>query len=702
MTAPSVTAEPRPAERAPVLPHRPAARRRPWILVLVALFAASTLYHWLNSRGHVTPAVFTDELMFQELARSVASGDRFTVRGQDFSFPAFVSVLVQAPAWLVDGAGASYALAKTLNAHVMSLAVFPAYWAARRVVSPAHAAAVAAASVAVGPMLYHAYLTSEAVAYPVFLLAVGVVVRALGEPSRRWDVLAVAAMALAVLTRAQFVALPIVFAAAVPLVALLRRESVGRALRLHVVALVTLAAMAMAALARSGSLLGFYGGARELEYPALETIRWAGWTAALLPYAAGLLVVPGALLGLGYAIARPRSRTEAAFGVVAAALAVVLPIEAGLIASGEAHRPIERYAFYVLPLVFAAFFAYVERGAPQRRVYAAVALAGGGLGVAVPFGSLAVDSFSFDSPTVSAVEALGRWTSPGDAAALFAAAGLVAAIAAAAIPLRRAHGALAAVSVVLALAIGLAAYSGDRRMTRRTLASLAPAQPDWLDRSGVGRADVLVLPGGSLHFGWVLESWNRNVGRTYHLGDVHHDPLPYTRAAIRSDGTVAAVGGGPLRSDYLVANDFGTQIELAGERVARPRAGLTLNRPEGVVRLRSLAAGLYADGWAQAVVRYRAWPADATRGWYQVRLELPEGRPARTVEVAVAGFRRRGRLAPGSSVGFRVPVSRRPLPQLEIRIERADLIDEHAPRPRLVGARITALEFVSDVRSRNR
>ena len=36
-------------------------------------------------------------------------------------------------------------------------------------------------------MLYHSYLMSEAVAYPVFLLAVAVYVRALARPSRRWE-----------------------------------------------------------------------------------------------------------------------------------------------------------------------------------------------------------------------------------------------------------------------------------------------------------------------------------------------------------------------------------------------------------------------------------------------------------------------------------------------------------------------------------
>jgi len=110
------TLERRPtAHRPEPMPEPSRARSRCWPLALGALFCVATLYHWLQSRGHVTPAVFTDELMFSELARSVAEGEGLTVRGRDFLFPAVVPVLLQAPAWLAGGATA-YGLAKVLNA----------------------------------------------------------------------------------------------------------------------------------------------------------------------------------------------------------------------------------------------------------------------------------------------------------------------------------------------------------------------------------------------------------------------------------------------------------------------------------------------------------------------------------------------------------------------------------------------------------
>jgi len=445
--------------------------------------------------------------------------------------------------------------------------------------------------------------------------------------------------------------------------------------------------------------LGFYAGAGELDYPALETLRWTGWTAAMLPFAAGVLVVPGALAGLWFAVRSPRARSESAFGVITVLLLVAAPLEGGLIASGDAHRPLERYAFYVLPLVFTAFFVYVERGAPRRLVHAGVALALGGLALAVPFAGLATEPFSFDSPTVSAVSALGRWTAPGDAAALFATGGLLAALVAAAVPVRRFGLALASVSVVLAFAIGVAAYSGDRRMTHRTLHAVAPAAPDWLDRSGVARADLLVLPGASLHRGWLLESWNRNVDRVFHLDGVDSDPLPFTTVGIGRSGVLHEVSGKAMTSSYVVVDESASDVELVGDKLAEPTPGLSLYRVESPVRVKSLAEGVYPDRWARAAVIYSV--AADSAGSYEVGLSLPRGWAPRSVDLEVGPVRRRVELAADAPLRVDIPVSGGQVPPLAIRIDRADLVDAATPHPRLVGARLTTLRFVPSTGSRN-
>jgi hypothetical protein len=662
---------------------------RLWLVALGALTAVAIAYHWLQSVGHVTPAVFTDELLFSELARSFASGDGFLVRGEHVFFPAFLPSLVQAPAWLAGSTPAAYAIAKALNTVLMCSAALPAYWLARRLVRPAHALTVAAATVAAGGMVYHGYLMSEALAYPAFLLAVAVCVRAIASPSPRRDLLAVAVLALAVLTRAQFVVLPAVFVLAILLV--------GRPLRRHAFALGALGLGAALALAAGDGVLGFYRGAGQLDYPLVGVIRWTGWTAALLPFAAGLLVAPGAALGLWHALRRPRLADERAFATIAVLLAVLMPLQAGLIASGESHKPFERYVFYLVPLLFLAFFANAERGSGGRRALVAGSVGLGALAVLVPFGSLAIDTFAFDSPTLSAVETVARWTSQGDAAALFGAAGVLAAVVAGL--LHRRPLVLGIASVVLAFAVGVAAYSGDRRMTHRTLHALAPSQPDWLERAGIGEADLLMLPGGTLHSGWVLESWNRNVRRTYHLGDIPPDQLPFTEVGLRRDGTVATVGNDPVRSRTVVVNDAGTQIDLVGTRILHPRDGISVYRVDGPLRLRSAAFGVYSDRWAQAIVRYVAFTRGPGR--YRLTLSLPAGRDARTVAVEAGPARRTGTLRAGGRLTLDVPVGSSPAPELSIRIQRADFIDVSKPKPRLVGARVERLEFLPQKGSRN-
>src|ERR671910_1664572 len=151
----SVPALDRPTLRAELREVPKVARvARLWAVALGSVFLFATLFHWLQSRGHVTPAIFTDELLFSELARSFAEGGGVRVRDEPFSFPAVIPALLQAPAWLMSSTPIAYELAKAVNTAVMCLAAVPAYWLSRRLVSPAFALLVAVATVARGPMLY--------------------------------------------------------------------------------------------------------------------------------------------------------------------------------------------------------------------------------------------------------------------------------------------------------------------------------------------------------------------------------------------------------------------------------------------------------------------------------------------------------------------------------------------------------------------
>lgn len=696
MAAPSPTRKPTPRERAP----EPRARHRTPIAV-AAVFLVAALYHALQSRGHVTPAIFADELLYSKLAQGIAAGEGFVVRGESVYFPAPLAAIVQAPVWLLGDVTSAYALAKVWNAVVMASAAFPAYSLARQVVRPSFALLTAAAAVAAPALVYHSYLLSEALAYPVFLLALATMTRALARPSHRWEAAVVAVSVLAVLTRSQFAVLPLAYLLAVPLVARLCGESVRTALRRHAPsagALLGLAGLAFALGLRSGaSTLGVYAGALKLDVPFPDVVRWSMLTALLVPFAAGWLVFPGAVLGLGSALARPRRRGEAAFALLAAACLPLLVLQAGFIAAVEAERPLERYTIYLAPLVFVAFFVYVERRASRRSVYVALALALGALAVLVPFPSIADEGFSFDSPTLSAYGVLADRLTHADAVTVFAVLPLAGSLVLAFTRLSRpAAAALAGAAIALLLASGLAAYAGDHGMTERARATWAASPPDWLERVD-GEVGYLALPGGSPYFGWTLEAWSRNLGRPIDL-DVERtrtDPFAASRAEIAPDGRLLVDGVSP-GAGALVVNDYGSSIELEGaSRLGELRQGLTAYRITGAPRVRSLAAGLYADGWAAPRFSYRVWPESSTAsGLYRLELELPRGRTARTVRVAVEGGAHRVvALEPGERATILLPASGSAVPALSITSDRFDYVDGETLNPRFVAVRVRALVY---------
>src|SRR4029078_13229962 len=105
----------------------------------------------------------------------------------------------------------AYTAAKVLNAIVMSAAVFPAYWIARRIVRPSFALITAAAAVATPAMVYHSFLMSEALASPVFPVAPAILIKALAEPSRKMAFRVPAICLVAIATRVQFLILPVVY-----------------------------------------------------------------------------------------------------------------------------------------------------------------------------------------------------------------------------------------------------------------------------------------------------------------------------------------------------------------------------------------------------------------------------------------------------------------------------------------------------------
>ncbi len=679
-------------------------------LALPALFVGAALFHALISRGHVTPFAYPDELLYQKLAQAFASGTPFVIRGEPYFFSAFLAPLVQAPAWLFDAVPDALATVKVINAAVMTSAVFPVYWLARLLdVRRRDAFLVAAAAVAAPWLAYHSFLLSEPVAYPLFFLVVATSIRVFEHPSGPRQIALVGALLAAVLTRIQFVVLPAAYVVAVLVVPMLRHELFRPALRRHALSVAPLCVLGIVALGFRGPLLGdYYSDLPTLTptYSPADVAAWASRTAALLPWATGWLVLPGAITGLLWLGRRAQSRADAAFAVTTVSFALLTFLEIGFVRAADWHHPtVERYVIYLLPLLFIALLAYAQRGAPVPKLAAGVALALAGIAWLLPFPTSAPYNYVVDSPTGTSYAFFGQWLDARSASLSDAfpelATGVVslALIVFAFFVLRgRGHRVVAAGTVLYLLVSTVAFYRMDAGVARGVKRAWLASPPDWLDRSGLGRADYLELPGAVSQLGREAETWNRSVARAVYLRAPRaaNDRYPSVRARIDERGSLL-VDGAPARAGLLLVNDFGSEIQLEGTTVLRPRPGLVLVRIPDAPHVQTLATGLYFDRWAAPTLRFEAWPAAAAAavgGRYRVSLALPRGRAGRTIRLTVeGGVTSTIAVAPGETVHVELPAPGLPVPALRITASRADLVDERVIA-RHVSVRVPVLEYV--------
>ena len=338
-------------------------------------------------------SVMTDEMLYTKLAISIADTGSPLPRVHDV----LVGVLNQFYPLLLAPFFAGFAVpdashaAHVFNAPLMASAVIPAYLLARQVVPRVWSLAVSVLSVTVPWMVLTGVLMTESVAYPVFLWAMLACLHAIRRPSPQHDLLALAALVLAVLARTQFVALAVVLPLAVladsfALIdgASTRKRIVGGvrvALERHPLLAAGYAAAAVlagvvAAFYSLGDALGVYS--TTLHGSILPSGVWQSAAAHLDAVAIGCGLVP-LLLGGGWmlaAAARPSDRKSFSFAVLGLLTIAALTLETASfdLRFGGAEIVRDRYLFYIVPLLLigtAAALADVRR---RSVAYAAAAL----------------------------------------------------------------------------------------------------------------------------------------------------------------------------------------------------------------------------------------------------------------------------------------------------------------------------------------
>ena len=556
---------------------RPLAVIRSAHWALAGVVAVSTLgWSALALLSH-TPWIFPDELLYSEVARSIASGHAPAVRGvTDFGYGIVYPALI-APAWAVTkNTEATYAIARVLGAVLMSLTAVPTFFLARRFTSERKALLVAVFAVLVPSMAYSGTLLTEVALYPFFMLAVLGITAAVDAPSRRNQLLALVAIGLAFGIKALSVVLVAAYVAAILIFAWF--ESRGgasardllRRFRLTWYVLVAAAGIGLVGGAVvSGSAFGFLGSYSVVagHIDILGAIRWfLGNLAGLDLYVSAAPLVAFVVVVIRATSTRA-SRERRLFGAVSVPAVVLVLATVGAYGSTptagaagfSAATPLrERNFFMVAPLLLLALAMWLDDRDRRGHLLPAACVLGV-LGVAAyPWGSAPVAAGPQNLAIVS-------WIILGPTHAVRVL--LVTLWAAVCVALLRfcRWDRIGRLWIALAAAFVFAGMFSSLVFANASSRSLewgAGDNPSWIDRAvGPGaRVDVLWQEPGSgfapplrrHRIVWVGELFNGSVGSVYALGAHMPYNLPDTSVRLKR-GLVVEADGRPLRADYVLA-----------------------------------------------------------------------------------------------------------------------------------------------------
>ena len=639
------------------------ARRVPvWAWLAVIVTGSIVFRAWLGSRMPA-PFIFTDELHYQESARSLAAGGGFAVRDEPFGIVSVLYPLLLSPAYvLFDSLPDAYSAARTINAVLMSVAAIPAYLIARRLLPTGLSLLAALLAVALPSLAYTGTLMSENAFYPAFLLAAWALLRALDEPTLGRQAVLLAACGTVTLVRVQ--GLTVVLAAlTAPLVLWLTAR---RPLRPWVPSYAVVAGggflVLAAQLARGASLSSLFGAYQvvgEESYDVGEVVKFVFWHVAELDLYLG--VIPFAAFLLLAARLRSSEPRVQAFVAATIALTAWTIVVVAAFASRFAGAIVERNVFVVAPLLLVALLVWIDRGLPRPR---AVAVAVAGVAAVLPalipyerFLQLKVRSDTLMLvPLWNVQDGIGL-----DRLEEFA---LVAGIAAAAlvvlVPRRYA---LALPAVVLALyavsvqPIAAGPHGMERAAAGALFEGIRVPHRDWIDGAVPEGASVAALWTGRTHHFTVneVEFFNRSIGPVYTLGGPMPGGLPETIVHVaEGTGLIVQPNGRVVEAEYAYTDG---SVALDGEPLASdPAVGLTLYRTNGPLVSTTTVTGIYNDQWSEPEVDYRRVRCQG--GTLTVVLEGDPGLFDEPQTVVATGGARRvvGTVVPGTQLALAVPL----------------------------------------------
>ncbi len=612
------------------------------------------LYGW-QSRGHVTPWLFTDELKFTQISRSIAYTGHPSQRGHPASFDTLYTYLI-APFWRLGDVGTGYAAVKYAGVVVMTSAMIPTYFLARLVVSRAWALFAAVATAAAPALAYSTFLIEEPAAYAWSALSLFLIVKALASRRGRWLVGAGAASALAGLVRVELSILMAVYV----LAALLLLWTSERARRWRRGwsrwDWVGAAVLGIGLVILFSAVVGSHSQTWLVAtgYYRHRMIVYGLWAAGAFTIGLGLMPVV-ALAGLIRPRGEERTPELKAFVAVTASSVVAFGLyaaaKAAYVSTVFSTLVEERNLIYLAPLLFVATALALERG--RLRLWAVAGTAGFALYVILttPY-QLNLRPYS-DALGLSIVQMANRDLGFDDHAVTWllvvALAVSVALLLASQYVRPRAGAAIVATAAALVLAWNLAGQisaSNSVNAFAQNLRAAFPSPPDWLDRATDG--------GKALYLGqristnpqgvWLMEFWNRSLRQVWSLDGTAPGPGFFLTPDAGPDGRLTSRAypqGAPPGVSYVVADEG---IDVVGTLVAQPQIRTVITRdafgfpihqvavapaPWRVLRisrplrLSSAPIGIESDGW---ITPPPGAPAGCT-GLQRLLALLDPGRP---------------------------------------------------------------------------
>jgi hypothetical protein len=635
------------------------ARRVPAWAWLAGIVVASILFRSWYGRGMVAPFIMVDELIYSELARSLAAGHGLEVRGEPY-LVSLIYPLLLAPVYaLFDSLPDAYAAVKLVNAVVMSLAAVPAYLLARRVLPTGLSLLAALFAVAVPSMVYTGTVMTENAFYPAFLLVAWALVRMLERPTRAAQLLTLALAAGTVLIRVQAVALLL----AVLTAPLLLRRGLRSYTLLYGIAVGGGALLILAQLARGGSLsslLGAYAVVGETGYDIGQVARFLLWHVAELDLYLGVfpLVAFALLLSRARTLDPPLQALLAATGALSVWVLLVVSTFASHFAS---NRIQERNLFFLAPLFLIALLAWVDRGAPRPRVAAVLAaFALGALPAVIPFERFIETGVKSDTLMLLPLWELQDRVGLPRVDEIVLLVGLLAAAAFLLLPRRFALALPVAVLLYFAVAFPAIQLARPNGLEQASLGALFQGiraeHRDWIDRAVPDGAEVaMVWTGRPDRFTVNLnEFFSRSVGPIYVTDLGVPGSLPETRVEV--DPKTGRFEP-PVRARYAVVDG---SIAPDGKVLARDEGwGLALWKLDGGELISTTSVhGLYPnDTWSGREVRWRRLRCDG--GELRVALSSDPSlfREDQVVTAVVGGdVAATARFGPTEQASLRVPL----------------------------------------------